>query len=95
MAQVYKRAIDVYPVIESGLFLATRMMAICSHCLDYCTRMGMVYLKGVGYCLLFVSGSPKPYDDDGNSPTLLNNNPLSILGTDSLTRYSLVLDQNK
>jgi len=26
-----KRAIDVYPVIESGQFLATRIMAICSH----------------------------------------------------------------
>jgi len=37
----------------------------------------MIYLKGVGYCSLFVAGSPEPYDDDGNSPTLLNNNPLS------------------
>ena len=71
MAHLVKRAIDVYPVIESGQFLATRMMAICSHCLDYCTLMGMIYLKGVGYCSLFVAGSPEPYDDNGNSPTLL------------------------
>ena len=33
--------------------------------------MGMIYLKGVGYCSLFVAGSPEPYDDNGNSPTLL------------------------
>ena len=39
--------------------------------------MGMIYLKGVGYCSLFVAGSPEPYDDNGNSPTLLNNNPLT------------------
>jgi len=25
----------------------------------------------VGYCSLFVAGSPEPYDDNGNSPTLL------------------------
>ena len=71
-SNLVKRAIDVYPVIESGQFLATRMMAICSHCLDYCTLMGMIYLKGVGYCSLFVAGSPEPYDDNGNSPTLLD-----------------------
>ena len=71
MAHLSKRAIDVYPVIESGQFLATRMMAICSHCLDYCTLTGILYLKGVGYCSLFVAGSPEPYDDNGNSPTLL------------------------
>jgi len=76
-SNLFKRAIDVYPVIESGQFLATRMMAICSHSLDYCTLMGMIYLKGVGYCSLFVAGSPEPYDDNGNSPTLLNNNPLN------------------
>ena len=29
-SNLLKRAIDVYPVIESGQFLATRMMAICS-----------------------------------------------------------------
>ena len=34
----------------------------------------MKYLKGVDYCSLFVAGSPEPYDDNGNSPTLLNNN---------------------
>ena len=39
--------------------------------------MGIIYLKGVGYCSLFVAGSPEPYDDNGNSPTLLNNNPLT------------------
>ena len=33
---------------------------------------------------MFVAGSPEPYDDNGNSPTLLNNNPLFILGTDSI-----------
>ena len=71
MALLSKRAIDVYPVIESGQFLATRIMAICSHYLDYCTSMGIIYLKGVGYCSLFVAGSPEPYDDNGNSPTLL------------------------
>jgi len=26
----------------------------------------------VGYCSLFVAGSPEPYDDNGNSPTLLD-----------------------
>ena len=31
----------------------------------------------MGYCSLFVAGSPEPYDDNGNSPTLLNNNPLT------------------
>ena len=36
-SNLFKRAIDVYPVIESGQFLATRIMAICSHYLDYCT----------------------------------------------------------
>ena len=51
-SNLLKRAIDVYPVIESGQFLATRMMAICSHCLDYCTRMGIIYLKRCG--LLFI-----------------------------------------
>jgi len=30
-SNLVKRAIDVYPVIESGQFLATRIMAICSH----------------------------------------------------------------
>ena len=28
-------------------------------------------LLGVGYCSLFVAGSPEPYDDNDNSPTLL------------------------
>ena len=31
----------------------------------------------MGYCSLFVAGSPEPYGDNGNSPTLLNNNPLT------------------
>lgn len=70
-SNLVQRAIDVYPVIESGQFLATRMMAICSHREDYCTLMGTIYLKGVGYCSLFVAGSTEPYDDNGNSPTLL------------------------
>ena len=34
----------------------------------------------MGYCSLFVAGSPEPYDDNGNSPTLLNNNPLNLGG---------------
>ena len=46
--------------------------------------MGIIYLKGVGYCSLFVAGSPDPYVDDGNSPTLFNNNPLFILGTEGI-----------
>ena len=33
----------------------------------------------MGYCSLFVAGSPEPYDDNGNSPTLFNNNPLTSM----------------
>jgi len=39
--------------------------------------MGMIYLNVVGYCSLFVAGSPEPYDDNDNSPTLFNNNSLT------------------
>ena len=50
-----KRAIDTYPLLKSGQFRLLGINTICSHCLDYCTCMGMVYLKGVGYCLLLSS----------------------------------------
>ena len=39
--------------------------------------MGTVYLKGVGYCVLLLTGSPEPVTVVLNSPTLLNNNPLA------------------
>ena len=53
ITQTYlKRAIVAYPLLKSGQFRLLGINTICSHCLDYCTRMGMVYLKGVGYCLL-------------------------------------------
>lgn len=69
-SNLVKRAIDVYPVIESGQFLATRMMAICSiYRIIYLLREK--YILRWGYCSLFVAGSPEPYDDNGNSPTLL------------------------
>ena len=42
--------------------------------------MGTIYLKGVGYCSLFVAGSPEPYDDNGNSPTLLKLLTADFLG---------------
>ena len=47
-----KRAIVAYPLLKSGQFRLLGINTICSHCMDYCTRMGMVYLKGVGFCLL-------------------------------------------
>lgn len=52
-SNLVKRAIDVYPVIESGQFLATRIMAICSHRKDYCTFIGMIYSKvwAIVHCL--------------------------------------------
>ena len=50
-SNLLKRAIDVYPVIKSGQFLATRMMAICSIYRIIVPVMGIVYSK-VG--LLFI-----------------------------------------
>ena len=47
-----KRAIVAYPLLKSGQFRLLGINTIRSHCLDYCTCMGMVYLKGVGDCLL-------------------------------------------
>lgn len=42
----------------------------------------------MGYCSLFVAGSPEPYDDNGNSPTLLNNN---LLTADFLGLVGIIL----
>ena len=51
-SNLLKRAIVAYPLLKSGQFRLLGINTICSHCLDYCTCMGMVYLKGVGFCLL-------------------------------------------
>ena len=52
------------------------------------TQFGLLYPYGNNisekvWAIVYyqVAGSPEPYDDNGNSPTLLKKNSLIILGT--------------
>jgi len=47
-SNLLKRAIVAYPLLKSGQFRLLGINTICSHCLDYCTRMGVLYLKRCG-----------------------------------------------
>ena len=47
-SNLFKRAIVAYPLLKSGQFRLLGINTICSHCLDYCTRMGIIYLKRCG-----------------------------------------------
>ena len=47
-SNLLKRAIVAYPLLKSGQFRLLGINTICSHCLDYCTRLGVLYLKRCG-----------------------------------------------
>ena len=79
MAHTYlKRAIVAYPLLKSGQFRLLGINTICSHCLDYCTRMGIIYLKRCGLLSIIKQQVVQNLSKIVfNSPTLFNNNPLS------------------
>ena len=47
-SNLLKRAIVAYPLLKSGQFRLLGINTICLHCLDYCTRLGVLYLKRCG-----------------------------------------------